>query len=155
MKRERERHIIQCEFLNFSHQKNFKMRLNIFWKNPILTFFDVHSRLAMIPATVVWGPQNPQIIQMWHTRCPFTESAMRIASRKHGPHKWLLGSDALFCGNMSFPHRKTQGCDYCLPPFPGPLDSTQFVFLKGKCLLDRVFGRAQSVYCIFSMTTLV
>lgn len=73
----KQRRMIPSGFLNFSHQKNFKMCLNISGKNPIFTFFNVPSQLVIIPAALVWGPQNSQSVQIGQSLQPFTDSACK------------------------------------------------------------------------------
>lgn len=144
LKRERERYnsiwVLEC------HIKRTLKCLNISWKNPNLTFLQIQSRLEITPEALVREPQNSQIVQMWHTLHPFTDSAIRIPSRKYGAHKGLWAAmraeAALFWGSLSFPPRKTQECGYSLSPFSESLGSTYFIFLKCKPLCDR----AQSVH---------
>lgn len=110
-----------------------------------------------MPTTLVWGPQNPQIIQIWHTLCPFTECAMRIASRKHGPHQWLSGRDALFCGEHALPPRKFRTVVTACPPLQGPRTAPILCFLSKNarltmCLHKVCFSTECLLYLLYDHT---
>lgn len=147
--KKKKRFIIQSEFFNFSYQKNFKISLTTSWKNPISTFFDIQSRLVIIPATLVWEPQNSQITQIWHTLHPFTDSAVRKISKKYYPYKCPSGSDTccgcIILGESEFPPQENSG-KWLLPvSFFTVLNGTHFMFLSENVCFT-VFDRAKCVF---------